>query len=142
MRRIVDPPMATDSGTMRNVFSSTLLELAAPVAAESRFGSPLAAAAQERSVDRLALNAASWSAWYDGEIMLYGVCCRERWVGYECLWEAVPGAVVRGVGKYEPDDAACGGWQADDGGCEKAFGCGVKTVPNTNLLSFPPSHSH
>jgi hypothetical protein len=33
-------------------------------------GRPRAAAAQDRRVERLARRAASWSAWYEGEIML------------------------------------------------------------------------
>lgn len=69
--RVDSSPKTTDSGTMRRVEGSILLDdLVVGCAGESRFGKPLAAAAQESSVDKLALKAASWSAWCDGEIML------------------------------------------------------------------------
>lgn len=56
---VVSSPMATDSGTMRNVFGSILPDVPALFEAPSRFGRPLAAAAQESRVERLALKAAS-----------------------------------------------------------------------------------
>lgn len=62
-------PMTTDSGTMRRVDGSMrvvagLVLLRWPW---SRFGR---ARAQERRVEREARRAASWSAAWDGEIML------------------------------------------------------------------------
>lgn len=62
VRRAVSSPMATDSGTMRNVFGSTLLDVPTSFVEFSRFGRPLAAAAQDSRVDKLARKAASWSA--------------------------------------------------------------------------------
>lgn len=62
-RGLVASSRRTDSGTMRRVDGSILLEvLVDGCVGASRFGRPRAAAAHERSVDKLALNAASWSA--------------------------------------------------------------------------------
>jgi len=58
-----------DSGTRRRVDGSIWWELLR-WGADSCFGKPRAAAAQERRVDRLARRAASWSAWCAGESML------------------------------------------------------------------------
>lgn len=79
-------PMTTDSGTIRKVLGSTLFAGAAAgrggsTGACSRLGRPRAAAAHERRVERLARRAASWSAWWDGEMTLYGVCERLLCVG-------------------------------------------------------------
>ena len=59
---VFSSPMTMDSGTIRSVLGSGLFDVPAPFVAVSRFGRPLAAAAQESNVERLALNAASWSA--------------------------------------------------------------------------------
>ena len=68
------PPRRADSGTMRRVLGSTRAVLVAgralAVGVWLDFGRPRAAAAQERRVDRLARRAASWSAWWEGEMML------------------------------------------------------------------------
>lgn len=60
---VVEPPKTADSGTMPMVAASTRLDGPprdlTSVPALLDFGRPLAAAAQERSVDRLALSAAS-----------------------------------------------------------------------------------
>ncbi len=56
---VFSSPMATDSGTTHNVFVSILLDVATLFEVPSRFGRPLAAAAHESRVDRLALKAAS-----------------------------------------------------------------------------------
>lgn len=78
-RGLVASSRRTDSGIMRRVDGSILLEfLVEGCIGTSRFGRPRAAAAHERSVDKLALNAASWSAWCDGEMTLYGVWERLR----------------------------------------------------------------
>ena len=58
-------PKTSDSGTIRRVVVSTLLEIAAcrcVSAVPAGFGRPRAAGANESSVDKLALRAASWSA--------------------------------------------------------------------------------
>lgn len=68
-------PAMADSGTRRRDDGWILLDCLVVVAAGcvdelSRFGNPLAAAAQESRVERLARSAASWSAVCDGAIML------------------------------------------------------------------------
>ena len=58
-------PKTSDSGTIRRVVVSTLLDIAAcrcVSAVPAGFGRPRAAGAKESSVDKLALRAASWSA--------------------------------------------------------------------------------
>lgn len=72
---VISSPRSADSGTRRIVDGSILFDglIVGCWADDSRLGRPLAAAAHDRSVDKLALNAASWSAWCDGEITLYGV---------------------------------------------------------------------
>jgi hypothetical protein len=60
-----------DSGTTRSdKGSSGSAGLVVRCNGWSLFGNPLAAAAQDRRVERLARSAASWSGWCDGEIML------------------------------------------------------------------------
>ena len=69
-------PVMADSGTRRREVGSMRLETllgSCWVVRLSRLGRPRAAAAQERRVERLARKAASWSAVWDGAIMLYGV---------------------------------------------------------------------
>src|SRR5438034_6677853 len=68
-------PTATDSGTKRNEDGSALVPfLSTLTGGESSFGRPRAAAAQDSRVERLARSAASWSARYDGDIILNGLC--------------------------------------------------------------------